>query len=155
MANEINLLVVSLIPMITEINDVLKKLAPLHKKTVQDITRQLNFLFKSEFIFETPKKILDQYDRYLNSILIRIEKLSKNTQKQEDKILELQLLENRITQIDLKMEQLSVSDTSEIWEHYFMIQEYRVSIFSQILRTVIPISRKRIDIHWKKIQNLS
>ena len=154
-ANEINLLVVSLIPMITEINDVLKKLAPLHKKTVQDITRQLNFLFKSEFIFETPKKILDQYDRYLNSILIRIEKLSKNTQKQEDKILELQLLENRITQIDLKMEQLSVSDTSEIWEHYFMIQEYRVSIFSQILRTVIPISRKRIDIHWKKIQNLS
>ena len=154
-ANEINLLVVSLIPMISEINDVLKKLAPLHKKTVQDITRQLNFLFKSEFIFETPKKILDQYDRYLNSILIRIEKLSKNTQKQEDKILELQLLENRITQIDLKMEQLSVSDTSEIWEHYFMIQEYRVSIFSQILRTVIPISRKRIDIHWKKIQNLS
>ena len=154
-ANEINLLVVSLIPMITEINDVLKKLAPLHKKTMQDITRQLNFLFKSEFIFETPKKILDQYDRYLNSILIRIEKLSKNTQKQEDKILELQLLENRITQIDLKMEQLSVSDTSEIWEHYFMIQEYRVSIFSQILRTVIPISRKRIDIHWKKIQNLS
>ena len=153
-ANEINLLVVSLIPMISEINDVLKKLAPLHKKTVQDITRQLNFLFKSEFIFETPKKILDQYDRYLNSILIRIEKLSKNTQKQEDKILELQLLENRITQIDLKMEQLSVSDTSEIWEHYFMIQEYRVSIFSQILRTVIPISRKRIDIHWKKIQNL-
>ena len=154
-ANEINLLVVSLIPMISEINDVLKKLAPLHKKTMQDITRQLNFLFKSEFIFETPKKILDQYDRYLNSILIRIEKLSKNTQKQEDKILELQLLENRITQIDLKMEQLSVSDTSEIWEHYFMIQEYRVSIFSQILRTVIPISRKRIDIHWKKIQNLS
>jgi len=154
-ANEISLLVVPLIPMITEINDVLKKLAPLHKKTVQDITRQLNFLFKSEFIFETPKKILDQYDRYLNSILIRIEKLSKNTQKQEDKILELQLLENRITQIDLKMEQLSVSDKSEIWEHYFMIQEYRVSIFSQILRTVIPISRKRIDIHWKKIQNLS
>ena len=154
-ANEINLLVVSLAPMITEINDVLKKLAPLHKKTVQDITRQLNFLFKSEFIFETPKKILDQYDRYLNSILIRIEKLSKNTQKQEDKILELQFLENRLTQIDLKMEQLSVSDTSEIWEHYFMIQEYRVSIFSQILRTVIPISRKRIDIHWKKIQNLS
>ena len=154
-ANEINLLVVSLIPMISEINDVLKKLAPLHKKTVQDITRQLNFLFKSEFIFETPKKILDQYDRYLNSILIRIEKLSKNTQKQEDKILELQFLENRLTQIDLKMEQLSVSDTSEIWEHYFMIQEYRVSIFSQILRTVIPISRKRIDIHWKKIQNLS
>ena len=154
-ANEINLIVVSLVPMITEINDALKKLAHLHKKTVQDITSQLNFLFKSEFIFETPKKILDQYDRYLNSILIRIEKLSKNNQKQEDKILELQFLENRITQIDLKMEQLSVSDTSEIWEHYFMIQEYRVSIFSQILRTVIPISRKRIDVHWKKIQNLS
>lgn len=154
MANEINLLVVSLVPVVAEINDVLKKLAPLHQKTVQDVTSQLNFLFKSEFIFQTPKKILNQYDRYLKSILIRTKKLSKNIQKQEDQILELQLLENRIIQVDLKMEQLSLSDISEIWEHHFMIQEYRVSMFSQILKTAIPISRKRIELHWKKIKNL-
>ena len=140
--------------MVAEINDILKKLAPLHQKTVQDVTSQLNFLFKSEFIFQTPKKILNQYDRYLKSILIRTKKLSKNIQKQEDQILELQLLENRIIQVDLKMEQLSLSDISEIWEHHFMIQEYRVSMFSQILKTAIPISRKRIELHWKKIKNL-
>ena len=42
----------------------------------------------------------------------------------------------------------------EVWQHYFMLQEYRVSLFAQQLGTRVPVSEKRITAHWLELQSM-
>ena len=74
--------------------------------------------------------------------------------KEQIQMAEIASLEARLKEKNQQIEKLSLVAVSELWEHSFLLQEYRVSLFSQGLKTVVPVSRKRIDLHWKKIQNL-
>ena len=74
--------------------------------------------------------------------------------KEQIQMAEIASLEARLKEKNQQIEKLSLVAVSELWEHSLLLQEYRVSLFSQGLKTVVPVSRKRIDLHWKKIQNL-
>jgi ATP-dependent helicase HrpA len=90
----------------------------------------------------------------LKSILIRLEKLRQNAMKEQAQVAEITNLEARLKEKNQQIEKLSLVAVSELWEHSFLLQEYRVSLFSQGLKTIVPVSKKRIDLHWEKIQNL-
>jgi len=150
-ANELESIITLWISKLSDIHKNLKNCNLAYVNAVQDISKQITFLFRNEFLFLTPIKILRQYDKYLRSILVRLEKLPQNIQKDQDQIIELQLLEERLIILDLRIEELPVATVHEIWEYHFMVQEYRVSLFSQALKTAVPVSRKRIDLCWKKL----
>ncbi len=153
-ANELDAMVSPWTSLIADIRREIKKHKLSYMETVQDIDQQLNMLFCDRFLFQTPMKLLQQYHRYLKSILCRLEKLHQNTNKEQSQILEIQDLENRLIEQNKLMGESSLATIAEFWEHRLLLQEYRVSIFSQALRTVVPVSRKRINLHWKKLQNL-
>lgn len=153
-ANELDAMVSPWTSLIADIRREMKKHKLSYMETVQDIDQQLNMLFCDRFLFQTPMKLLQQYHRYLKSILCRLEKLHQNTNKEQSQILEIQDLENRLIEQNKLMGESSLAAIAEFWEHRLLLQEYRVSIFSQALRTVVPVSRKRINLHWKKLQNL-
>jgi ATP-dependent helicase HrpA len=153
-ANELDAMVSPWTSLIADIRREMKKHKLSYMETVQDIDQQLNMLFCDRFLFQTPMKLLQQYHRYLKSILCRLEKLHQNTNKEQSQILEIQDLENRLIEQNKLMGESSLATIAEFWEHRLLLQEYRVSIFSQALRTVVPVSRKRINLHWKKLQNL-
>ncbi len=153
-ANELDAMVSPWVSLMADIRREMKNHSLSYMDTAQDIERQLNMLFCDGFLFQTPMKLLRQYHRYLKSILVRLEKLPQNTAKEQSRMAELQGLEDRRIAENLLMEELSVAVIVEVWEHRFLLQEYRVSLFSQTLKTAVPVSRKRIDLHWKKLQSL-
>jgi ATP-dependent helicase HrpA len=86
----------------------------------------------------------------LKSILIRLEKLRQNVIKEQTQVAELSYLEARLKEKNQQTEKLSLVAASGLWEHSFLLQEYRVSLFSQGLKTIVPVSRKRIDLSLEK-----
>jgi len=151
-SNELEALLVSWLPLLSEVRKAIKKqgLTALH--AVGDINNQLAILFADEFMCHVPLSWLKQYQRYLKALLARLEKLPAQRQKDRESVLILEKLEQRLTNFDAQWEHLSSEVRSEIWQHRFMLQEYRVSLFAQQLKTIFPISDKRIDAHWKELK---
>lgn len=116
---------------------------------VEDIKAQLYRLFEPSFLRYTSPSTLKQYPRYLRAVESRIEKLSfaSKTQNEEAALIELQtMFEQRV--LELQRESLGLdfvfSRAPELIEFSRMLEEWRVSIFAQHLRTQIPVSEKRL-----------
>ncbi|MDX2465168.1 MAG: ATP-dependent RNA helicase HrpA [Porticoccus sp.] len=153
-ANELESMLISWLPLLSEIRKTVKKqgLATMH--AVADIQQQLGFLFCEEFMFRVPINWLRQYQRYLKALMARLEKLPVNPQKDRAHVLVLEKLEQQLADINLRWEELPAEVRETVWMHRFMLQEYRVSLFSQQLKTAFPISDKRIKAHWKELEVL-
>jgi ATP-dependent helicase HrpA len=104
---------------------------------VGDIRAQLNGLFRPNFVLETPPKWLMEYDRYLEGVTVRLEKLQGNLTRDQSAQQELQALEARMNQETLDEEALK--------EFQGLMQEFRISLFAQALGTRVPVSKKRLE----------
>lgn len=152
-ANALERLLATWLPLLAEIRKSIKKQGISAVHTVSDINHQLSLLFKDTFLSLVPLYWLQQYHRYLKAILMRLEKLPSQPQKDRELVLILEKLEERLTNYDPHWDELSAEQRSEIWLHRFMLQEYRVSLFAQQLKTVFPISDKRIEAHWQALKS--
>ena len=118
--------------------------------SVADINGQLDRLFYQGVVFETPEQWLRQYPRILKAILVRLEKVSQNPHKDRLAVSQLdqlwQLHEDR-----LKKEGKEAYTANEDWILFrWMLEEYRVSLFAQTLKTLMPVSEKRLKKQWEK-----
>jgi ATP-dependent helicase HrpA len=120
---------------------------------IEDIKSQVYQLFEPSFLSYTPLATLKQYPRYLRAITIRLEKANvrNNANKQEIALLELQ------NAYDDKVAELSNSQFAmdyvfltypALSTFKIMLEEWRVSIFAQHLRTQIRVSDKRLRSFW-------
>jgi ATP-dependent helicase HrpA len=119
---------------------------------ITDIQDQLNHLLQPGFILNTEKNNLQQYPRYLIGIQKRLEKIQGNPER--DRISRLQV--SALWQEYKKRQQALAKQhtTSAQLEHYrWMLEEYRVSLFAQELKTQFPISEKRLKIYWNDISD--
>lgn len=153
-ANEIESLIITMLPLLSEIRKTLKKQNLMAVHAVADINQQLAYLLAPEYLASVPMEWFQHYPRYLKAILIRLEKLPLNPKKDKESLSILNKLEQRLADFSYDWSDLPLSTQLEVWKHRFMLQEYRVSLFSQQLKTVFPISDKRIDGHWKELANL-
>ena len=120
-----------------------------------DMKQQLNALIYPGFLYETPEQCLQHLPRYLNAILKRCDKLesSSNDKLQKDKLAsqELQRLwqqyKNRLEQ-----HQINGIEDPEIETYRWLMEEYRVSLFAQELKTSTPISAKRLQKQWQRVK---
>lgn len=114
-----------------------------------DINHQLQQLIYPGFLYETPFEWLQQYPRYLKAILARLDKASANHQKDKLSIAQIEPLWERL-QEQLDNEGREVLATNEpLLTYRWMIEELRVSLFAQTLKTRMPISVKRLDKQWQ------
>ncbi len=151
-ANELEALLISWLPLLSEIRKAIKKQGLTAVHAVGDINHQLATLFAKEFLVRVPILWLQQYQRYLKALLVRLEKLPVQPQKDRELVLALDKLEQRLIEYDARWNDFSFEVKHEVWQHRFMLQEYRVSLFAQQLKTVFPISGKRIEAHWKELK---
>ncbi len=119
--------------------------------TFGDIQSQLNTLIYPDFLFLTPMVWLQQYPRYLKAILVRLEKAPLDIQK--DKKVTHSVGQywsqhsNRLEKEGLHSYQMNPS-----WQSYrWMIEELRVSLFAQTLKTKVPVSEVRLNKCWADI----
>lgn len=120
--------------------------------TVADIQSQLSYLLPSHFLAIIDKQWIQQYPRYLKAIGKRLEKSQDNISRDRQHRLQLsQLWEDYLKRHETLAGQHIVS---EQLEHYrWMLEEYRVSLFAQELKTPFPVSEKRLKAYWRELSD--
>ncbi len=114
-----------------------------------DIQQQLVHLVYPGFMFGTHIQWLRQYPRYLKAVSSRLEKVVGQVQKDKVCMAELDELWQRWQQNLDKQGAAQVEANSELQLYRWMLEEYRVSLFAQQLKTVVPVSAKRLSKQWQ------
>jgi ATP-dependent helicase HrpA len=115
-----------------------------------DIKEQLSLLIYDGFAEETPLIYLKSMPRYLDAIQKRLAKLSYSPEKDASKLAQLKPLWDEWMELSVKN---STSDniSEELDEFHWMLEEFRVSLFAQELKTTIPVSETRL---LKQLKNI-
>jgi ATP-dependent helicase HrpA len=114
-----------------------------------DMVAQLNALIGKRFIIDTPYTQLSHFPRYLNAMALRIDKLKADAVRDARLSAEIApLLQNYQRAI---AQRGGVAD-ARLSEYRWLLEELRVSLFAQELRTPMPISVKRLYKVWESMQ---
>jgi len=109
----------------------------------KDINEQLDLLIYAGFIRNTPFQQLKAIPRYLKAIQYRLDKFDNNPQK----IQEVSRYSTRFWKdIERKVKKDIVIPEQDPFR--WAIEELRVSLFAQQLKTAYPVSAKRMDKAW-------
>jgi ATP-dependent helicase HrpA len=136
---------------------VLTEYAALHKRfasmkahadAVADMRAQLDALVGRHFIERTPFERLAHYPRYLKAIALRIEKLRADPERDARAMAEWQSLATLWERERIARARAGVADPF-IDEFRWLLEELRVQLFAQELRTPVPISIKRLQKIWE------
>lgn len=119
--------------------------------SISDIQQQLQQLFHPGLVYATPLEWLTQYPRYLRAIELRIEKALLNPQKDRLSLAEIQPHWQRLNDLLAKEGEYALAQSIPLQTYRWGIEELRVSLFAQTLRTQIPISSKRLDKLWEAV----
>lgn len=146
-AQEISRLLMQLVSETLVINRKLKNFPD--DRVREDISGQLQGLFPKGFLSSVPVEQLRHYPRYLKAILMRLEKWQGDQQRDAEKMREIahystlyrRELASRKGVTDERLEQFR-----------WLIEELRVSLFAQKLRTPMPVSVKRLEKVWSSLQ---
>jgi len=118
------------------------------KDVADDIAAQLQRLMPKRFVALTPYAQLQHAPRYLKSIVLRLDKLRADPARDAAKLAELRPLEQRYTR---RVAELKGAHDVRLDEFRWMLEELRVSLFAQELRTPQPVSAKRLEKVWAQI----
>jgi len=122
--------------------------------TFADIQHQLDHLFYKGFVSQEPWEWLEQYPRYLKAILLRLEKAPMDIQKDKVNSRQLQQYWEK-HQARLQKEGSALYRQHSQWQQFrWMLEELRVSLFAQTLKTRVPVSEKRLDKLWEESQQI-
>ncbi len=119
---------------------------------IADVREQLAHLLPRGFLTNTPDQWLAHFPRYLKAIELRLGKLiTTGHSKDAAKMAELQPFWRSYLQRQAAASSEGVIDP-ELTQFRWMIEEFRVSLFAQELKTSIPISAKRLERQWQIVQ---
>jgi ATP-dependent helicase HrpA len=114
----------------------------------EDITAQLARLCPKRFVMNTPWAQLAHLPRYLKGITMRLDKWRADPARDTARLAELRPLEQRY--LRLVAERKGVHD-ARLDEFRWLLEELRVSLFAQELRTPQPVSVKRLEKAWAQL----
>jgi len=128
-----------------------------------DVRAQLTRLLPPAFMLTTAWEWLVHVPRYLAAILQRFESIRGGGHARDmESTAELRQWQARLEAMERKhfggvVESRGVADSSDftrlgaaLVRHRWMLEEYRVSLFAQRLRTAIPVSAERLERHWRE-----
>ena len=110
--------------------------------SLADIQNQLDALISKDFVRNTPEQWFKQIERYLKALQLRLEKLDQDPSKDQKSIRELQPLLDKYQQV---AQEPAYQNQPGLVEIRWMLEELRVSLFSQPLKTLKPVSIQRLE----------
>ena len=108
-----------------------------------DIKAQLEALVFKGFVTKAGYQRLDDIARYLTAMERRLEKLQIDPNQDRLKMLEVEKVQKALDSV-VAQQPKGQPLRQELVQGYWMIEELRVSLFAQNLKTPFPISAKRI-----------
>ena len=125
-----------------------KKLAQAAKswpQAAEDLKQQLARLQRPGWLGETPWARLQHYPRYLKAASLRLEKLRADPARDARLMGELQPLLTAWLRAPRPLD-------AEPEQFGWLLEELRVSLFAQELKTPVPVSAKRLAKLWQSIR---
>jgi ATP-dependent helicase HrpA len=152
-ANEIGELVTQILDKYQALQLELGKVAaPALIPSFQDMRRHLALLVYNGFVVNMPPQWLKHYPRYLDALAIRLRKLlNAGLNRDVAAMAEIAPLQGQYDDRRKQHAQEGVIDP-ELETFRWMLEELRVSLFAQELKTSIPVSPKRLDAQWAKVR---
>ncbi|MDB5959341.1 MAG: hrpA [Massilia sp.] len=135
---------------LTEYHGLPKRLQGLPAPVVADIQAQLQGLVHKRFVTETEYAQLSHFPRYLKAINVRLEKLRGDPARDAKSMAEWTSAASQFLRIS-KIQAGKNSDP-RMTEFRWMLEELRVSLYAQELRTPMPVSAKRLQKVWESMQ---
>ena len=118
------------------------------KEVADDIAAQVQRLVGKRFVVTTPWAALGHLPRYLRAVVMRLDKLRTEPARDAQRLAEIRPLEQ--AWLRRVAERRGVSD-ERLDEFGWMLEELRVSLFAQELRTPQPVSIKRLQKAWAQL----
>jgi len=119
-----------------------------HPEAVQDAREQLQRLIDKRFLLDTPWPALQHFPRYLKAVQLRIDKLRADPVRDAKHMQDARAQEQRYWRLvaDRKGQQ-----DARMQDLRWLLEELRVSLFAQELRTPQPVSLKRLEKVWGQV----
>ncbi|WP_370262981.1 ATP-dependent RNA helicase HrpA [Limnobacter sp.] len=140
-----------LMNVLTEYTQLCKKLQAAGKafpEPVQDIQAQLLWLMPKDFLLKKPWEQLTHYPRYLKAAQIRLDRLRDSQDRDRSAMKDINRLQLNWIRASA---QLKGYEDESLNQFAWQLQELRVSLFAQELRTPMPVSVKRLEKAWDAI----
>lgn len=115
---------------------------PHVQAAVEDIREQLDALVRPGFLVDTPVEAFPHLSRYLKGIVLRLERVRADPARNEALRREHAALSGAYAR--LRRARRGVPDP-ELERFRWLLEELRVSMFAQGLRTPMPVSAKRLQ----------
>ncbi|MFZ2269722.1 MAG: ATP-dependent RNA helicase HrpA [Azonexus sp.] len=138
---------------LTEWQAVVKKLPAFkaHAAATQDIEAQLKRLMGKNFVLETPFERLSHYPRYLKGIQVRLDKLKSNPARDTQLMADYAPLWTNYERRAIQLAKQGTFDP-QIEQFRWLLEELRISLFAQELKTPVPMSVKRLEKQWQSLR---
>jgi ATP-dependent helicase HrpA len=151
-AKELESLLVNVLSQVVTIKKTIKssKNALAIAVAAGDINQQLQRLIYPGFLLQTPTQWLQQYPRYLKAMLVRLEKAPAQMQKDKIHTAEVASLWQRYQERLDKEGVAQLADNENFHLYRWLLEELRVSLFAQTLKTLQPVSEKRLNKLWQE-----
>jgi len=118
------------------------------KDVNDDVVAHLGRLLPKRFVATTPWAQLAHLPRYLKAVTMRLDKYRADPARDAARLAELRPLEQRY--LRLLADRKGVHD-ARLDEFRWLLEELRVSLFAQELRTPQPVSVKRLEKTWAQL----
>ena len=129
---------------------VLKKLPQLKGSgaALADVEEQLARLVHKRFVARTPTERLSHVPRYLKAVVMRIDKRIADPRRDDQRMAEFVPLQKAWQRADA---QRKGADDERLDDFRWLLEELRVALFAQELRTPMPVSVKRLEKVWSSL----
>jgi len=116
--------------------------SPSYTEAVADINSQLTSLLPPDFVEAVARPWLDYLPRYLKALTRRIERLPANAKRDAELAVKVKPFISGMQTIVAQLTKRT--PPPELTQLRWMIEEYRVSLFAQELKTMMKVSDKRL-----------
>ncbi|WP_349431267.1 ATP-dependent RNA helicase HrpA [Methylomarinum sp. Ch1-1] len=136
------------------LNDIAEQYAEIRKQLKQpglgaiadDVGEQLSLLLFKGFLRHTPYQQLKCLPRYLKAVVYRLQKRKDDDRKMQELLRFWRRYWKRVEQ-KMKTETVIPEQQPFRWS----LEEFRVSLFAQQLKTAYPVSAKRLEKAWDEL----
>lgn len=121
--------------------------ADIFGRNLDDIEDQLDGLQLANFVYQVDVQAWLEYPRYLKALNIRLERLPNNLKRDTEAVAQIDPYMERL----LKYDAHKAMESSTFQEFRWLMEEWRVSLFAQPMKTKVPVSVKRLEKAWLEI----
>jgi ATP-dependent helicase HrpA len=119
-------------------------------RVAADLRAQLQRLVYKGFMSATPWEQLQHLPRYLKAMTVRLDKFAANPERDEKHAAAIAELWKLYQERSDKLRKAGIAEPA-LEDFRWQIEELRVSLFAQELRTPFPVSIKRLKKLWESV----